>query len=100
VRSIVKGRHADQIEVTGSVKLPEDEEVGESLDVDEPGLEFGQDLEYTLGFVFRVQTLWNLTALVVRAAHEPNGLGNKHISSYLASHDSCAGLSLDAVHRS
>jgi hypothetical protein len=100
VRSIVKGRYADEIEVTGSVKLPEDEEVGESLDVDEPGLEFGQDLEYTLGFMFRVQTLGNLTGLVVGAAHESNGLGNKHMHSYLASHDSCAGDLLDAVHGS
>ena len=55
-----------------------------------PGSNSGRDLEYTLGFMFRVQTLWNLTGLVVRAAHESNGLGNKHISSGLSSHDSCA----------
>jgi hypothetical protein len=97
VRSIVKGRYTDQIEVTGSVKLPENEEVGESLDVDKPGLEFGQDLEYAIGFMFRVQTLGNLTGLIVRAAHESNGLGNEHISSYLASHNSCGVDSLDAV---
>jgi hypothetical protein len=79
------------------VKLPENEEVGESLDVDKPGLEFGQDLEYAIGFMFRVQTLGNLTGLVVGAAHESNGLGNEHISSYLASHNSCGVDSLDAV---
>ena len=84
----------------GPVKLPEDEEVGKSLNVNEPGLEFGQEFEYALGFMFCVQTLGNLTGLVVRAAHESNGLGNKHISSCLAPMIAAPGDLLDAVYRS
>ncbi len=101
VGSIVEGRFADQIEVAGAMKLPEDEEVGESFNVDEPRLEFGQELEYTLGFMFRVQALGNLAGLVVGAAHESDRLGNKHISSCLRLPMIAAGGDLlDAVHGS
>src|ERR1700735_4725032 len=85
VGSIVDGRYADQIEVAGLVELPEDEEVGESLNVDEPRLEFRQELEDTLGIMFRVQALGNIAGLVVGAAHESDRLGHKHMGSCLAS---------------
>src|ERR1700727_1557720 len=78
VGSIVNWRFANQIEVAGAVELPENKEVGESLNVDKPRLEFGQELEDTLGIMFRVQPLGNITGLVVGAAYESDGLGYKH----------------------
>jgi hypothetical protein len=82
---IVDWRFAHQIEVAGAVELPEDEEVRESLNVDKPRLEFGQELEDTLSIMFRVQPLGNLAGLVVGAAHESDRLRHKHISSCLRS---------------
>ncbi len=75
VGSIVDGRFADQIEVAGPVKLPEDEEVGESLNVDEPRLEFGQELEDTLGFMFRVQALGNVAEFGCRGCSRIQSAG-------------------------
>jgi hypothetical protein len=83
VRSIVERRCADQIEVTGSIELPDDEQMGETLDVGEPGLELRQNLEHTFCLVFRVKPLRNLRGSLVGAAHKSNRLGNKHISPCL-----------------
>src|SRR5437868_11343471 len=58
---------AEQIEVAGAIELPEDEEVGEALDVGEAEREFGQDVEHAFGVVFGVETLGDFGAFLVRA---------------------------------
>jgi hypothetical protein len=51
-----------------------------ALDVGESQLEFGQDLEHALGFMFGSQTFRNLRCLLVRTIHDSNRLPHKHES--------------------
>src|SRR5205809_8006175 len=75
VRSIVKRRRSQQIEVTGSIELPEDEQMGETLDIGKPEFEFRQNVEHTFRLMFRVETLRNFGALRVRPAVKSNRPG-------------------------
>jgi hypothetical protein len=51
MRLIIGGRSPDQFEAVRTIKGPYDEEMRKSLDVGQPGLKFGQDLESPLGIV-------------------------------------------------
>lgn len=78
VRPILEGRFAYQVEVAGSVELPKDEEVRETLDIGESDLEFRQNPEYAFCFVFRVQTFRDLFCIVIGATDRADRTGNKH----------------------
>src|SRR6266478_2275255 len=67
-----------QFELRGTVELPDDDEMRESLDVGEPRLKFRQNLEHTIGLVFSAQPLGNFTYVLVRATHKSNWLRSEH----------------------
>src|SRR5271155_5538426 len=72
VRSVVERRGADQIEALGSMKLPNYEQMRETLDVSEPYLELRQDPELTPCLVFGMRTFGNFRCNLVRAADKTN----------------------------
>src|SRR5437879_8727343 len=59
-----------QFELRGAIELPEDDEMREALDVGEPRLKLGQDLEHTIGLVLSAKTLGNLACVLVRTTHK------------------------------
>src|SRR6266849_1258217 len=58
--------------------LPDDDEMREALDVGEPRLKLGQDLEHSIGLVFGAEILGNLACVRVRTTHKSNRLRGKH----------------------
>src|ERR1700722_8022057 len=83
VGPVVEGWSADQVEVSGSVELPDNEKGGETFNVGDPDLEFRQHAEYPFCFMPGVQTFRDFSCIVVRAADESNRTGNKHTRSRL-----------------
>jgi hypothetical protein len=86
VRSVVDGRHADEAVALGSVEDPEHEEVREALDVREPRLEVGPDVEDALGLVLRAGAFRDLRRVVERAPHaadrlEGHAVARRHTSA-------------------
>src|SRR6266576_4719542 len=91
MRPIVAGRRADQFgpmqfvsmsmqfELRGAIELPEDDEMREALDVGEPRLKLGQDLEHTIGLVLSAKTLGNFACVTVRTTHKSNRPRGKHM---------------------
>ena len=75
---VVEGWRAEQVEVAGSIKVPDDEEVGETFDVGEAEFELRQNGENTFCVVLCVKAIRDFGALLVRAADESNRPGNKH----------------------
>ena len=53
-----------QFELRGTIELPEDDEMREALDVGEPRLKLGQDLEHTIHLVLSAQTLGNFACVL------------------------------------
>ena len=78
VRAIIDGRRAEQIESLGAVEYPEDEQVGEALDVGEAGGELRQDFEDAFRFVFGAGAFGDLFCVLVRASDVADGLGGEH----------------------
>jgi hypothetical protein len=78
VRSIVERRPAEQIEVMGSIELPNDEQMRETLGVSEPECKFWQNLEHTSALCFVLRPFGISAVSLVRAFHKSNRLGNKH----------------------
>src|SRR5437899_4315857 len=67
-----------QFELRGAIELPDDDEMREALDVGEPRLKLGQDLEHAIGLVFSAKTLGNFACVLVRTTHKSNRLRGKH----------------------
>src|SRR5208283_1661133 len=78
MRPIVGGRCTVQFEPMGAIKLPDDDEMRETLDVGEPRLKIGQDLEHTICLVFSAKTLGNLASVLVWTNHKSNRSRGKH----------------------
>src|SRR6266581_2215280 len=67
-----------QFELRGAIELPDDDEMREALDVGEPRLKLGQDLEHAIGLVFSAKTLGNFACVLVRTTHKSNRPRGKH----------------------
>src|SRR5438128_7693879 len=90
VRPIVRGRRSDQFgprqfvsmsmqfELRGAIELPEDDEMREALDVGEPRLKLGQDLEHAIGLVFSAKPLGNFACVLVGTTHKSNRPRGEH----------------------
>src|SRR5205823_42536 len=90
MRPIVRGRRSDQFgprqfvsmsmqfELRGAIELPEDDEMREALDVGEPRLKLGQNLEHAICLVLSAQTLGNFACVRVRTTHKSDRLRGKH----------------------
>jgi hypothetical protein len=88
MRPTVGGRRTDQFiymqfgptqfELRGAIELPDDDEMREALDVGEPRLKFGQDIEHTIGVVFSAQPLGNFACVLVRTSYKSNWARGKH----------------------
>src|SRR5438132_10255399 len=83
MRPVVGGRRTQQFvpsqfELRGAIELPDDDEMREALDVSEPRLKLGQDLEHTIGLVFSAKTLGNFACVLVRTTHKSNRPRGKH----------------------
>src|SRR2546428_11844061 len=72
-----------QFDLRGTIELPDDDEMREALDVSEPQLKLGQDLEHTISLVFSAKTLGNFACVLVRATHKSNRLRGKHTGQCL-----------------
>src|SRR6266550_441656 len=91
MRPIVGGRGAEQLvamqigptqfELRGAIELPEDDEMREALDIGEPRLKLGQDLEHTIGLVFSAKTLGNFACVPVRTGHKSNWARGEHFGT-------------------
>src|SRR5438094_7752273 len=94
---IVGGRRADQFgpmqfvsmsvqfELRGTIELPEDDEMREALDVGEPRLKLGQDLEHAIGLVFSAKSLGDFACVLVWTTHKSNRPRGKHTGEDLDS---------------
>src|SRR5437764_494885 len=78
VLPIVRGRRAKQFETQRAIELPEDKKMREALDVREPGLKLGQDLEHTIGRVLGAETTRDVANVLVGTANESNRTRGKH----------------------
>src|SRR5271167_4055515 len=78
MRPIVGRRCTEQFEPMGAIKLPDHDEMREALDVGEPRLKIGKDLEHTICLVSSAKTLGNLAHILVRTTHKSNRLRGKH----------------------
>src|SRR6266480_4571754 len=67
-----------QFELRGTIELPDDDEMREALNVGEPRLKLGQDLEHTICLVLSAKTLGNLACVLVRTTHKSNRPRGKH----------------------
>src|SRR5207253_5159508 len=102
MRSIVGGRCTDQFgpmqfvslsmqfgsvqfELRGAIKLPDDDEMREALDVGEPRLKLGQDLEHSIGLVFSAKSLGDFACVLVWTTHKSNRPRGKHTGEDLDS---------------
>src|SRR5437762_14034811 len=65
-----------QFELRGTIEFPDDDEVREALNVGEPRLKLGQDLEHTIGLVFSAKTLGNFACVLVGATYKSNWTRN------------------------
>src|SRR5947207_12897739 len=72
-----------QFELRGAIELPEDDEMREALDVGEPRLKLGQDLEHTIHLVLSAQTLGNFACVLVWTTHKSNRSRGKHTGQCL-----------------
>src|SRR5881398_3348697 len=79
-----------QFELRGAIELPEHDEMREALDVGEPRLKLGQDLEHTIGLVLSAKTLGNLACVLVRTTHKSNRARGEHAGQYLPFHTNAA----------
>src|SRR5439155_6126248 len=61
-----------------AIEFPDDDEMREALDVGEPQLKLGQDLEHTIGLVFSAKTLGNFACVLVRTTHKSNRPRGEH----------------------
>src|SRR6266581_7925410 len=80
---IVGGRCAEQFvftqfELRGAIELPNDDEMREALDVGEPRLKLGQDLEHAIGLVFSAKSLGDFACVLVWTTHKSNRPRGKH----------------------
>src|SRR5439155_15667875 len=78
MRPIVGRRCTEQFEPMRAIELPDDNEMREALDVGEPRLKLGQDLERAICLVFSAKPLGNLACVLVRTAHKSNRPRGKH----------------------
>src|SRR5438876_824335 len=76
-----------QFELRGAIELPDDDEMREALDVGEPRLKLGQDLEHAIGLVFSAKTLGNFACVLVRTTHKSNRPRGKHVGQCSVTHD-------------
>src|SRR6184192_3230760 len=74
-----------QFELRGAIELPENDEMREALDIGEPRLKLGQDLEHTIGLVFSAQPLGNFACVLVRTTHKSNRARGEHTGEDLDS---------------
>lgn len=91
MRPIVGGRRAEQVvptqfELRGTIEFPEDDEMREALNVGEPRLKLGQDLEHTIGLVFSAKSLGNFAYVIVRTTHKSYWARGEHEGASLHSH--------------
>jgi hypothetical protein len=75
---IVSGRCPQQFEPMRPIKLPDDDQMREALDVGKPRLKLGQYLEHTIGLVLSAQPLGNLACALVRTTNKSNRPRCKH----------------------
>src|SRR6059058_2221460 len=61
-----------QFELRGAIELPDDDEMREALDVGEPRLKLGQDLEHPIGLVFSAKSLGDFACVLVWTTHKSN----------------------------
>jgi hypothetical protein len=78
VRTIVAGRHANQVESFRAVEDPQHIKVGEAFDVGQSGLELGEDFEIAFGVVLGTEALRDIVGLRVRAANVTDGARGEH----------------------
>src|SRR3989449_11148755 len=83
MRPIVGGRCTEQFEpmcseLRRAIELPDDDEMREALDVGEPRLKLGQNLEHTICLVFSAKSLGNFACVLVRTTHKSNRARGKH----------------------
>lgn len=78
VRPIVGRRGCGEFESLAAIKFPDDDQMGESLDVGEPGFEFGKDFEHAIGVVFRAETLGDVAGAFIGTTYEADGARSKH----------------------
>src|SRR2546427_9542314 len=79
-----------QFELRGAIELPDDDEMREALDVGEPRLKLGQDLEHAIGLVFSAKTLGNFACVLVRTTHKSNRPRGKHGENASVPHTNAA----------
>ena len=73
VRTIVSGRNTGEFVGASTIKDPEDVEVREPFDIDEPRFELRQELKDAFGVVFGSRPARDLGDIAVAAADETDG---------------------------
>ena len=78
VRPVIGGRCAHEFESLRAVEFPDDEQMGEPLDVSESGFKFRQNLQNADGLMLRAQAFGNFLSGFVGTADESNRVWSKH----------------------
>src|SRR5439155_17648366 len=72
-----------QFELRGTIEFPDDDEMREALDIGEPQLKLGQNLEHAIGLVFSAKALGNFACVLVRTTYKSNRPRGEHLGPCL-----------------
>jgi hypothetical protein len=78
VRTVVAGRRADQVKAFDAIEYPENDQVGETVDVSQSLLEFGQDLQRSFCLVLRAEAFGDFLGFFVGAPDKSDWSWGEH----------------------